>query len=200
MIEQRAVAVLDRVQLAQEVGEQPDVVRLNLDQLLDLLRAVLVMRRRVMALVHVDHRIRLVALLARHHVREHARDVRLIGERHQVVHQLDVLFEVERDADRRRRQVESDLLFLAGHLDASLDLADALEVVVDRHAILAAEAALQIVDLLRDRVEDAAIFLASAPAARPALPPWPNIRSNTLRGLISIGIGVVGVRHDSVFM
>jgi hypothetical protein len=32
------------------------------------------------------------------------------------------------------------------------------------------------------------------------LPPWPNRRSNTLRGLISIGFGVVGVRHDSVFM
>ena len=33
-----------------------------------------------------------------------------------------------------------------------------------------------------------------------ALPPWPNIRSKTFRGLISIGSGVVGVRHDSVFM
>jgi hypothetical protein len=33
-----------------------------------------------------------------------------------------------------------------------------------------------------------------------AVPPSPNIRSNTLRGLISIGCGVVGVRHDSVFM
>jgi hypothetical protein len=33
-----------------------------------------------------------------------------------------------------------------------------------------------------------------------AVPPSPNIRSKTLRGLISIGCGVVGVRHDSVFM
>jgi hypothetical protein len=33
-----------------------------------------------------------------------------------------------------------------------------------------------------------------------ALAPSPNIRSNTTRGLISIGIGAVGVRHEIVFM
>ena len=33
-----------------------------------------------------------------------------------------------------------------------------------------------------------------------AVPARPNIRSNTTRGLISIGSGVVGFAHDSVFM
>ena len=33
-----------------------------------------------------------------------------------------------------------------------------------------------------------------------AVAPSPNIRSNTTRGLISIGIGEVGVRHEIVFM
>jgi hypothetical protein len=33
-----------------------------------------------------------------------------------------------------------------------------------------------------------------------ALAPSPNIRSNTTRGLISIGSGDVGVRHEMVFM
>ena len=32
------------------------------------------------------------------------------------------------------------------------------------------------------------------------VPPSPNRRSNTTRGLISIGSGVVGVRHEIVFM
>ena len=50
------------------------------------------------------------------------------------------------------------------------------------------------------RVEDAAVLLNARAARSAALPPAPNIRSNTLRGLISIGSGVVGVRHESVFM
>jgi hypothetical protein len=33
-----------------------------------------------------------------------------------------------------------------------------------------------------------------------AVPGRPNIRSNTLRGLISIGIGVVAFFHEMVFM
>ena len=33
-----------------------------------------------------------------------------------------------------------------------------------------------------------------------AVAPSPNIRSNTTRGLISIGIGAVGVRQEIVFM
>ena len=36
-------------------------------------------------------------------------------------------------------------------------------------------------------------------AARCAgLPAWPNMRSNTTRGLMSIGSGVEGVLHDTV--
>ena len=97
------------------------------------------------------------------------------------------------------RQLEVGLLLLLGDLDAPLDLAHALEIVVHRRAILRAEPALQAGDLLGDRVEHAAILLGAREAIA-GVPPWPNIRSNTLRGLISIGIGVVGVRHDSVFM
>ena len=106
------------------------MVLLNLDQLLELFRPVLMVRRGVMPFVHADLRIGLVAFLARHHEGRDARDVRLIRQGEQVVHQLDVLFELERDADRRRRQLEVGLLLLLGDLDAALDLADALEIVV----------------------------------------------------------------------
>jgi hypothetical protein len=51
--------------------------------------------------------------------------------------------------------------------------------------------------VIASRIERSSWIRASRSAADP---PCPNIRSNTLRGLISIGIGVVGVRHDSVFM
>ena len=36
--------------------------------------------------------------------------------------------------------------------------------------------------------------------ARPSDPPSPNSRSNAVRGLISIGSGVVGDAHEIVFM
>ena len=42
---------------------------------------------------------------------------------------------------------------------------------------------------------------ARACASRCAdVPPSPNSRSNTTRGLFSVGSGVVGELHDSVFM
>ena len=55
--------------------------------------------------MHADLRVGPVAHLARHHERDDARDVRLVGQRHQVEHQPDVLLEVERDAGRARRQL-----------------------------------------------------------------------------------------------
>ena len=67
----------------------------------DLLRVVAVMRHRVMRLGDADLRVRPLADLARHHEREHARDVGLVRERQQVEHQLDVLVERLRHADRR---------------------------------------------------------------------------------------------------
>jgi hypothetical protein len=53
---------------------------------------------------------------------------------------------------------------------------------------------------LGDRVEDCCGLPGCAPRAAPPCHPRRTCRSNTLRGLISIGCGVVGVRHDSVFM
>ena len=41
---------------------------------------------------------------------------------------------------------------------------------------------------------------ASAPARCAGVPGPPNSRSNTTRGLISIGSGVVGVLHEMVFV
>ena len=202
VIQQRAVAVLRRVELRQELAEQADVERLNARQHLELLGLVLVVRDRMVPFGDADLRVGAVADLARHHEREHARDVGAVGEREQVVHQPHVLRVLERNAAGRLRDldvgVRGDLRFRA--LQTTLDLANALEVVVEHVAVV-----------LR---RDCAAGPWSAPSRRrgcsdprwrrtrriAALSPCPNIRSNTLRGLISIGIGVVGVRHDSVFI
>ena len=50
MVQQRAIAVLRRPELQQEVGEELHVIRVDLRQLLDLLGCVLVMAERVVRL------------------------------------------------------------------------------------------------------------------------------------------------------
>ena len=200
MIQQRAVAVLGGVQLLQELGEQREVIILDLHQLLDLVRAVLVVRRGVMAVGNAHLRIGPVADLARHHEGEHAADVGLIRERQKIVHDPDVLFVGERNARRLLRQLHVGIHLLAGFLDAPLDFANVLQILADLEAVLAARPWL------------AGRWLPSSPrrgcCGRPrsarcrssAVPPVPNIRSNTFRGLISMGSGVVCVRQESVFM
>ena len=100
VIEKRAVAVFVRVELADEIGEQPDVVCLDLGEPLELVGAILVVRHRVMAFGDTNLRVGSVADLTRHHEREHARDVGAIGEREEVEHQADVLGVLEWNAGR----------------------------------------------------------------------------------------------------
>ena len=65
---------------------------------------------------------------------------------------------------------------------------------------LRAEDALQVVGVLGDRIENAALLPRADAPLLDAVPAWPNSRSNTTRGLISIGSGVVGELHEIVFM
>jgi hypothetical protein len=71
-IEQIAVAVASGFELLHVRRELRDVVRVDLDQLRQLLGIVLMMRQRMMGLVDVDGRIGPVAQLASHHERDHA--------------------------------------------------------------------------------------------------------------------------------
>ncbi len=87
-----------------------------------------------------------------------------------------------------------------GHLDATLHVAHRLQILVELHLIPGPEVLLQRRHLVRHRIEDAPVLLApGSPGLGSVLPLSPNIRSNTTRGLFSIGSGVVGLRHDSVF-
>ena len=80
----------------------------------------------VVRLGDADLRIGQLAGLARGVEGGDARDVRLVGERHQVEHQRQVFVVRLRDADRRLRRGELDRALLLGLLDPPLDLADVL--------------------------------------------------------------------------
>ena len=112
-----------------------DVVRVQLRVPFDGSRAIAVMRDRVMRLGHADLRIRPLADLARHHEREHARQVRLEGERQKIEHQRDVLDVRLGHADRRARHVRLRMSLLLRPLDPPFDLPDVLEVLVEPRAV-----------------------------------------------------------------
>ena len=99
VIEQRAVAVGRRRELLDEVREALHVIRLDPHELVDALLVVRVVRQRVERVRHADVVVRAVRALGHHDVRRDAREVRLVRERDQVEHQLDLL--VERLAARR---------------------------------------------------------------------------------------------------
>ena len=157
MIEERTVAVRRRLQLREELGDQLSVVHVRARIALDPLRLVLMVRQRVVRFVDADFRQHDVAQLARHHEGRDARDVRLERHGHQVVHHVDELAEFIR---QRRWRCSYRRRGLALHLlDARLDLADILQVVVEAAPVGRAQAALQPLGLARHGVQHAAPVL-----------------------------------------
>jgi hypothetical protein len=115
-----------------EVGrKQPHVMRLDFRALLELFRIVLVVRQLVVRIRDVELRVRARALLAAVHERDDAREIALIREHLQVVHEPHVLVEAVRNPDGpfQFRQLARALLF--GLLNPSLDVAQRGEVVAD---------------------------------------------------------------------
>ena len=138
-----------------------------------------------------------LAQLARQHEGEDARHVGLIGDGQQVEHQPHVLFERVGHANRRVH-LHVDAILRLGALDTPLDLAEVVQVVADAATIAHAQAALQLTASVA--TESSMLRSSRMRAARCAgLPACPNIRSNTTRGLMSIGSGVEGELHDTVF-
>ena len=91
-------------------------------------------------------------------------------------------------------------VLLLGALDALLDLAHVVEILGQAALIAPAETRLQFAHVVAHRVEDAAVGLHARPdAARPCRR-GRRCRSNIVRGLISIGSGVVAFAHDVVLM
>ena len=189
--------------LLEQIRELRHVVGVDLRHLRDLLRLLLVMRDRVMRVRHADLRIGHAAELAAEHERDDARQVALIREHLQVAHQLDVIVVRRRDAGRVIDDRQLLVALLLGPLDAPLDVANRIEI-LDRASArsLCAERALQLRDLLAHRIEHAALLAGCAPAAPcgSVLPLSPNSRSNTARGLFSVGSGVLALRQEIVLV
>ena len=158
VVEQVAVAVRRGPCLLEEVPEERDVELVDLRDLLVEGRVVAVMRRRMVRVGHADLGIRPAADLARHHVGADAGQVGLVGQEHQVEHQPGVLGVGRRDAGRLVHLGQLAVALLLRPLDAPLDVAHRLQVLVDADTIVGTEAALQRVDLLGHRVEDAPVL------------------------------------------
>ena len=93
------------------------------------------MRQRMEPFGDAEVRVGPHARFAIHRERDDARDVGLERQRHQVEHQLEVLGDVVRRADRRVRNIQPRHVLLRRHLHAPLDLADRVEVVADDDAV-----------------------------------------------------------------
>ena len=107
MIQQRPVAILRRLQPAEQVREQTDVVPVQDGEPILVLADVGVVGQDVEGIPHAALRIDGVAQLFREQQRGHPGDVGLPGEHLQVEHQLDVVFDILWSSSRgiRQRQV-----------------------------------------------------------------------------------------------
>ena len=163
VVEQAALAVGGVLQLVQEIRQHADVVGVDLLEVADPVLAVLVMRGRVERGLHAavgEHAVRGVAAQLEG---EHPRDVAGEGDRLQVEHQLDVLFEGVGHADRRARErpLVAAPVERLGRLDAPFDLADVLEVVGEPGLVGGAELLLEPGHVGGDPVEDALVLGAA---------------------------------------
>ena len=113
---------------------------LILGQLDELLLALPVVRDGVVWLGDADLRIRPHALLASDEERAHPRQVGLVGDQHQVEHEVGVLLEVGRNAGRLRHlRQPRDSLCDSAIWNAPLDVPHGVEVAGQLRAVAAAE-------------------------------------------------------------
>ena len=160
VIEQTTVAVRNRLQLLQEVGHRLDVIRIQLRVRLHLLGIVAVVRHRVVRLGQTDLGIRAIDVFPRHHQRADASDVGLERQHLQVEHQLDVLLERWRHADRLLRHRKIAVVRF-GLRNALLDVANGVEILSQLRAIARAEPRAELRNLAVEPIEDAAVFIDS---------------------------------------
>ena len=156
VIEERAVAIGSRLHPLEELREQRHVERVDLGDLRHLFRIVAVMARGMVRVGHADLRIRAIALLARELERDDARDIRLERQNLQIEHELRVIGERGGNA-HRPIQVGHRVIHRRGlgTLDLPLDLANAVEILIDANTIRDAHALLEPRDVSAERIEQA---------------------------------------------
>src|SRR5215831_8624101 len=78
MVEQRTISITGRPHFLDELRKQSDVIGLDLDVLIHLVRAILMVRYRMVTVRHTDLRIRAIADLTGNHERDDTGDICLI--------------------------------------------------------------------------------------------------------------------------
>ena len=183
VVEQRARPVRRGPEALEQVGEQAHVVGVDSRELVELLGVVAVVRQPVMGVGHPEVRIGAPAQLAAEHEGEDAGDVGLPREGDQVVHQPDVVLEVVGNADGagQGRQLRVGALRLRQG-DAALEGADGVEVLIEPGPVALPDGALEVREVVGDRVEDAAVaphlgdaLLGRAPVAEEPLEHHPRV-------------------------
>ena len=86
MVQQRALAIGCGAEFLQEIGEHPDVERIDLGHLVNPLGAVLVVGERVVRVGNANLAVGTLGLLAAHHEGDDASHIGLVGQRLQVEH------------------------------------------------------------------------------------------------------------------
>ena len=130
-VEQRRVALADRLEPLEQVGELLDVEAVDLLELLVLFRVAAVVREVVVSLGNADEGVALGAPLVGVHEGADPGDVALEGEDHEVEHQADVLLVVLGDAVGTGDAVEVDLRPFLGTGDPDFQVADAGQVFLE---------------------------------------------------------------------
>ena len=182
VIQQRAVAVGRRLQLPEQPGEHLHVIGVDLGDLRDLLRFLLMVRDRVMRVGHADLRIGHAAVLVSHHEGDDAREIALKRQHLQVEHQVHVIFPARRDAGGMIDERQLLIALRLGNLDALLHVANRVEILGQLRPIALRQRSLQVRELLAHRIEHAPLL---------AQPRQPDLR---------IGAGAVAeqaLEHDA---
>src|SRR6202163_792158 len=139
---------------------------------------------------NADLRVGTIALLARELECDDARDIRLKGENLQVEHQLGVIGERRRDP-YRPIQVGRPIFRYGffGTLDFTLDLTNAVEILIQANAIGSAYPVLELRDVAVERIEQAGSIVQRRTArgrvaalAEQALEDDPRMRLSGKRG------------------
>src|SRR5882672_1956986 len=130
------------------------MVRIDLCDLRHLYRIVAVMTGGMVRVRDADLRIRAIALLARELECDDSRDIRLKGQNLQVEHELRVVGEHRGDPYRPIEVGQLVVLYrLLGAIDLTLHLTNAVEILIQAHAIGSAHALLEPRDVPGERIE-----------------------------------------------
>ena len=165
LFEKVLVAFLDGLQLLQKIRDHADVVRVQLLKQPHLVPVFLVVRARMKSLIYPAVRVQPARRVARELERHDPREVGLKGGHDQVHHQVHVLAERVRDADRRLRQ-RARFAALVVRLDVvkpAFDFPHRLQIAVEPLPIARTELTLHAGNLARQPIEDARGLLPSSP-------------------------------------